>query len=68
MTKEEFINKRIPVADLKKVGFFKPEDGVNEMEAKICKFFGLKNIFEYEFIGWDKRKPVKADIKTFSLN
>lgn len=68
MTKEQYIEKNIPIEDLKADGFFKPNDNYEDMEKRLCKFFGLKNIFMYSYIGLNQEKPVKAYLNTFSDN
>lgn len=45
--KIEFINEKFNLADLKKVGLIKSLKDYDEIESSICKYFGLKNIFEY---------------------
>jgi hypothetical protein len=67
MNKKNFINERIPIRDLIKVGLLNKNDSYDDIERKICKYFGLKNIFEYDHI-MDMDIHVKADIKTFSIN
>lgn len=68
MTKEQYIKENIPVQELIEVGFFKPEYSYDDMANRICRFFGLKNVFMYSHIGMDKEEPVKVDLKTFSDN
>jgi|TARA_R100000501_G_C2630108_1_gene125167 Zn-dependent peptidase ImmA (M78 family) len=45
--KVEFINDKFNLADLRKVGLIKSLTDYDEIENSICKYFGLKNIFEY---------------------
>lgn len=66
-TIEAFIEDRFDVKGLKVIGFFSPEADYEQMAKRICDFFGLPNVFMYDFIG-PKPKPVKADLGTFSLN
>lgn len=48
-----FIEKYIPFAELKKVGFF-PKDvrktDYEKIAARICHRFGYKTIYEYKFV------------------
>lgn len=69
MTKKEFIKSRFDVKELRKAGFWiNGERTYEQYEKRICAFFGLKSIFMYEYIGEMPRKPLKADLKTFSDN
>lgn len=66
--KEKFIRSRIPINDLYRIGFFKSKTDLKHIEERICEFFGIKNIFMYDFIGQPRSKTVKANIETFSTN
>jgi len=70
MNKRQFLYSRFPVAELRKVGFFKKGQTVDQMCERVCTFFGIKSIYAYDFMPpfGDIRKTVKADIKTFSIN
>ena len=68
MTKKEFIEDRFDIKGLREVGFLTTEKTYEEIEKRICDFFGLKNIFMYDYIMHESNKPVKADMKTFSTN
>lgn len=65
--KERFILETFPINELYRAGFFKSKD-LKHVEERICQFFGLKNIFMYRYIGNPKSIPVKADVRTFSIN
>ena len=69
MTKKEFIDDRFDIEGLRELGFWiHGEKTYEEYEKRICTFFGLKNIFMYDFIGQPKKETIKADLKTFSNN
>ena len=68
MTKQEFIESRFDIEELREVGFLKTEKTYKEIETRICQFFGLENIFMYDYIMEEKHEPVKADIEIFSIN
>jgi hypothetical protein len=67
MNNSAFIKSRFPINDLKKIGFFHKNDSFEDMERKICRYFGLKNIYEYDYI-LPNKKEIEADLKTFSIN
>ena len=53
---KQFIEDNIPFYELKKVGFFSKDIRKTDYEkiaARVCRFFGLKTIHEYEKIGAD---------------
>lgn len=66
--KEKYILENFPINELYRVGFFKSKTDFKHMEKRICERFGIKNVFMYEFIGCERRVPVKANIDTFSVN
>lgn len=66
MTTKEFIENNFDIYGLRECGVLTNEKTLEEIEKRICTFFGFKTIFEYETMMHDK--PVKADIKTFSEN
>lgn len=71
MTKEEYLNEHLPVEELIDLGFFDESMTTDEKCERVCKFFGLKNIYMYHLLapfGPDQMKPVEANIKTFSEN
>lgn len=35
---------------------------------RICEWFGIKNIFQYDTIGIETKKFIKSDLQTFSKN
>lgn len=53
------------------LGFYdrsiKEKDYDSQIE-RICKWFGIANIFQYDTIGIETKKFIKSDIKTFSKN
>lgn len=68
LTKAEYIDDRFDIKGLREAGFLTTEKTYEEIEQRICKWFGLKNIFMYDFIPEEKTKSVKADMQTFSSN
>ncbi|MEN7549299.1 hypothetical protein AAG747_15350 [Rapidithrix thailandica] len=68
MTKEEFIKSRFDIEELINIGFLNKSMNLDEIETRICTYFGLESIFMYDFIMSDLKKPIKADINTFSKN
>ena len=43
-----FINKYFDLKTLANLGFIEKNLNINELEDRICNFFQLDNIFEYE--------------------
>lgn len=43
----EFVNEKFNLAELKKVGLIKSLTNYDEIIKSLCRYFGLKNIFEY---------------------
>lgn len=68
MTKKEFIASRFDIEGLKELGVLTTEKTYEEIEKRICRFFGLTNIFMYDFILKEQIKPVKANPDFFSNN
>ena len=68
MTRREYIEDNFDIEGLEEVGLLKEEMSLDQIEKRICEFFGLKTIFEYGFIMKEKITEVKAQLKTFSKN
>ena len=67
-TKKEYIEENFPEKEFIEIGFFKRGMSIEEKDKRICKYFGIKNVFMYDHIMDDKTKTVKADLDTFSIN
>jgi len=68
MTRREYIEDNFDIEGLEEVGLLKKGISLDQIEERICEFFGLKTIFEYGFIMKEKVTEVKAQLKTFSKN
>jgi len=68
MTRREYIEDNFDIEGLEEIGLLKKGISLDEIEKRICEFFGLKTIFEYGFIMKEKVTEVKAQLKTFSKN
>lgn len=53
------------------LGFYdksiKPKDYDAQIN-RICNYFGIENIFQYDIVMLEKNKYIKADLSTFSEN
>ena len=68
MTTREYIEDNFDIEGLEEIGFLKKGFSLDQIEERICEFFGIKTIFEYGFIMNEKVTEVKAKLKTFSKN
>jgi len=68
MTRREYIEDNFDIEGLEEIGLLKKGISLDEIEKRICEFFGIKTIFEYGFIMKEKVTEVKAQLKTFSKN
>lgn len=54
---KQFLEDRIPFAELKKVGFWPKGTRKTDYEkiaSRVCVFFGIKNVFDYDKIRFNK--------------
>lgn len=61
---KRFLNDNIPFKELKKAGFFSSEVKATDYEAqayRICKHYGLRNIYEFASIGKGTRYHITSD-------
>lgn len=67
----EYLKDNFYYHGLLEMGFFdkkiKPEDYDSQIK-RICEYFGLKNIFQYENITLATKKFIQSDFSTFSEN
>ena len=68
MTRREYIDDNFDIEGLEEIGLLKKGISLDQIEKRICEFFGIKTIFEYGFIMKEKVTEVKAQLKTFSKN
>jgi len=68
MTRREYIEDNFDIEGLEEIGLLKKGISLDQIEERICEFFGIKTIFEYGFIIKEKVTEVKAKLKTFSKN
>ena len=68
MTRREYIEDNFDIEGLEEIGLLKKGISLDQIEERICEFFGIKTIFEYGFIMEEKVTEVKAQLKTFSKN
>jgi len=68
MTRREYIEDNFDIEGLEEVGLLKKGISLDQIEERICEFFGIETIFEYGFIMKEKVTEVKAKLKTFSKN
>lgn len=68
--KVAYIDRTFDVAALIHTGFLQSGMSYQEIEDRICRFFGIRTIYEYDFIiSPDKYGvPIIADLNTFSIN
>jgi len=57
---KKFIDENIPVKELYKAGFLKSKTDYNDIEERVCTFFGLQNIYQYRHILDKKDNFIKA--------
>jgi len=65
---QKYIEDNFDIKGLEEIGLLKKGISLDQIEKRICEFFGIKTIFEYGFIMKEKVKEVKAQLKTFSKN
>jgi len=68
MTRREYIEDNFDIEGLEEIGLLKKGISLDQIEKRICEFFGIETIFEYGFIMKEKVTEVKAQLKTFSKN
>ena len=68
MTRREYIEDNFDIEGLEEIGLLKKGISLDQIEKRICEFFGIETIFEYGFIMKEKITEVKAQLKTFSKN
>lgn len=67
----EYLNSNFEYRGLLTLGFFpkeiKPKDYDAQIE-RICDWFGITSIFQYDIVMMEKNKYIKSELKTFSQN
>lgn len=55
---KQWLDKRFDIKELYKCGFVKSATDYEALEKRVCEFFGLQNIFQYDFLNaeWNKLK------------
>ena len=67
--KIEYLERTFDLIALERTGFLVKGMTYSEIESRICIFFGLQNIYAYDFIMDDKFGVlVIADLGWFSIN
>lgn len=67
----KYLEKNFDYNGLKALGFYGSTIGKTNYDAqikRICDWFGIANIFQYDAVMIDDKKSIKADVKTFSQN
>lgn len=67
----EYLQDNFDLKSLYEIGLFSkfihPRNYDLQIE-RICNYFGITNIFQYDTIGIDDNKYIVPDLKTFSQN
>jgi len=66
--KIKYIHDTFDIPSLMRTGFLHDGMTYHDIERRICLFFGLLNIYQYDYIVDEEWVLVRADIKTFSIN
>lgn len=67
----KFLQDNFDFAGLKQAKFFDKNIKANDYDLqkeRICKYFGLNSIFEYNLIGIEATKYITPELETFSEN
>lgn len=66
----EYLQEHFDYDGLKTIGFFKniKRRDYDAQIKRICQWFGIVNIFQYETVGMQQQKYFIADFRTFSDN
>jgi hypothetical protein len=66
----EYLLLNFDYEGLKAEGFFKniKRTDYDDQIKRICEWFGILNIFQYDTITMEIYKPFEPDLKTFSKN
>ena len=67
MNKKQYIEENFDLDGLRHIGFLRPNEvTMEQIEKRICTYFGFKTIFEYTLP--PEQEHIKTDINTFSQN
>ncbi|WP_284459533.1 hypothetical protein [Chryseobacterium sp.] len=67
----EYLNSNFEYKGLLTLGFFSKEIKPKDYDAqiqRICNWFGITNIFQYDIVMMENNKYIKPEIKIFSHN
>lgn len=67
----EYLKANFQFKGLVDLGFYDKSIKRDDYDAqikRICEWFSISNIFLYDIVMMDKKKFIKAEIKTFSQN
>ncbi|CEJ71275.1 hypothetical protein BN1195_03620 [Chryseobacterium oranimense G311] len=66
----EYLQEYFDYEGLKTIGFFKniKREDFDGQISRICEWFGIVNIFQYEKVDMQEQKYFVADFRTFSEN
>lgn len=67
----EYLKENFDYEGLKIIGFYDKKVKASDYDTQIkrvCKYFGLANIFQYDTVMFGKAKVFKIDLETFSNN
>lgn len=67
----EYLLEKFDYNSFRVLGFY--DESVKEKDydiqiKRICEWFGINNIFQYDTIGIETKKFIKSDLQTFSKN
>lgn len=67
----QFLADNFYYEGLIEMGFYdksiKPDDYDGQIK-RVCEYFGLKTIFQYDQVGMETKKYIQSDFSTFSDN
>jgi hypothetical protein len=68
MSLKEYIESRFDVDGLRECGLLTTQKTPEEIAKRICRYFGMKSIYEYDMLPNIISKPIIPKIDTFSKN
>lgn len=68
MTIQQYMVSRFDLEGLVELGVLEGEMTLEAAVERICQWFGLSSIFDYDYIMGGYQLNVEADLNTFSIN
>ena len=66
--KIRYIEETFSIVDLTRSGFLKAGMSYEDIDLRICTFFGITHIYMFDTILDDSTEMIIADLDTFSIN